>query len=521
MKVKKMDSSDPVAISEPSAPSASSTPSIKKSLFIFRRDYHIDDNLGLLHALKMTEESVLPVFIFTPEQSDKKKNKYFSDNSFQFLLESLDELSRDLPGGLLMIRDDNVSALKAIRKAFAFDAVFCNMDYTPYAIDRDAEIRKWCEAEKDRILFDNSSEDYLLMPMDSFLKADGAPYTKYTPFKNNAYKIGLATKGGSTAIPKPMKIPKALLKKLYSGSKSLSVPGTEKISGVGDAAITKLYEKNPEIIYHGGRKEGLKRLAQLGKFKAYATERNVLSKSTTLLSAYINFGCVSIRECFWAIADKLGVHHGLNDQLLWREFWYYVVKYFPHVVNYKGPNRPMWSEYEKIHWMNPKKVFEAWCEGRTGFPAVDAGMRELNQTGYMHNRARLIVSGILVKNFGVDWRWGEEYFSQKLVDINAPVNSGNWQWSASTGENKGEYYRIMNPWTQSEKFDKNAEYIKKWVPELKDVPAKDIHNWGATCEEYLAKGVAYMKPVVEYNAEMRKGIMDMYKEGIQEGRKKS
>ena len=506
-------SSDPVAVA--SAGSPTTAPSPKKSLFIFRRDYRIEDNLGLIHALKETEESVLPVFIFTPEQSDKKKNKYFSDNSFQFLLESLDELSRELPGGLLMVRDDNVDALKAIHKAYPFEALFCNMDYTPYALDRDAEIRKWCEAEG--IRFDNSSEDYLLMPMGSFLKADGAPYTKFTPFKNNAYKIGLATTKGETAIPKPAKVPKALLKKLEKKASSIAVPGTEKVKSIAD--VSKLYVPNPDIIYHGGRKEALKRLGKMGTFKGYANDRNVLSKSTTLLSAYINFGCVSIRECFWEIAAKLGVHHGLNDQLLWREFWYYVAKYFPHVINYKGPNKPMWPEYEEIHWKNPKKVFEAWCEGRTGFPAVDAGMRELNQTGYMHNRARLIVSGILVKNFGIDWRWGEEYFSQKLVDINAPVNSGNWQWSASTGENKGEYYRIMNPWTQSEKFDKNAEYIKKWVPELKDVPAKDIHNWGTTCDEHLAKGVVYIKPVVEYNPEMRKGIMDMYKEAITKYRK--
>ncbi len=464
-----------------------------KSIFIFRRDYRLDDNIGFIECCKASD-SVLPIFIFTPEQSKKRENPYFSDNSFQFLVESLDELNATLPSGLLILQEENVKALKEIKKVYDFNAIYTNRDYTPYAIDRDEAIRKYCESEE--IAFHNECEDYLLMPMNTFLKADGKPYTKYTPFKNNAYKFD---------IPKPIKCSNALLKKC--------VPTKPLQSKVKCAAskedIEKLYEKNPQIIYHGGRSEGLKRLSDMKDFKKYETERNILSKPTTLLSAYINFGCISIRECFWKIAETLGRKCGLNDQLLWREFWYYIGFHFPHVINYKGKNKNMWPEYDSIKWKNNQRIFEAWCEGKTGFPAVDAGMRELNATGYMHNRARLITSGILVKNFGIDWRWGETYFSQKLVDINAPVNNGNWQWSASTGENKGEYYRIMNPWTQSEKFDKEATYIKKWVPELAEVPAKEIHQWDIHYQKYAH--IDYPKPIVEYGPEMRKEIMDMYK----------
>ncbi len=467
-----------------------------KSIFIFRRDYRTDDNIGFIECLKASD-SVLPIFIFTPEQSNKKENKYFSDNSFQFLVESLKELDSELPNGLLFFQEENVKVLKEIKKHFDYNAIYCNRDYTPYAIHRDDEIRKYCDNEN--IDFHNEFEDYLLMPMGTFLKNDGNPYTKYTPFKNNAYKFN---------FPKPIKCNATLLKKCISNKNIKS--SSKYIANNED--IQKLYIENPNIIYHGGRKEGLKHLSKMNDFKNYENERNVLSKQTTLLSAFINFGCVSIRECFWTIADKLNKKHGLNNQLLWREFWYYIGFYFPHVINFKGNNKPMWPEYEKIDWKNSKKVFEAWCIGKTGFPAVDAGMRELNTTGYMHNRARLITSGVLVKNFGIDWKWGETYFSQKLVDINAPVNNGNWQWSASTGENKGEYYRIMNPWTQSEKFDKNAEYIKKWIPELKDVPPKDIHNWGECYTKY--KDIDYPKPIVTYDSNMRKEIMDMYKKSI-------
>lgn len=467
-----------------------------KSIFIFHRDYRIDDNIGLIECLKVSE-SVLPVFIFTPEQSNKKENKYFSDNSFQFLVESLKELDSELPHGLLILQEYNVKALKEVKKVYDYDAIYTNRDYTPYAIDRDEEIRNFC-VNNGTIEFHNEFEDYLLMPLGKFLKADGKPYTKYTPFKNNAYKM---------TFPKPIKCNNTLLKKFENIKNYKS-----KIKCITTYDnIEKLYIKNENIIYRGGRIEGLKRLSKINDFTNYENDRNILSKNTTLLSAYINFGCVSIRECFWNITDKLGKQHGLNNQLLWREFWYYIGFYFPHVINYKGKNKNMWSEYDSIKWKNNKKIFEAWCEGNTGFPAVDAGMRELNETGYMHNRARLITSGILVKNFGIDWRWGEEYFSQKLVDINAPVNNGNWQWSASTGENKGEYYRIMNPWTQSEKFDKNAEYIKKWIPELKDVAPKDIHNWDEACRNEKYKHIDYTKPIIKYGPEMRAEIMDMYK----------
>ncbi len=463
-----------------------------KSIFLFRRDYRLDDNLGFMECLKKSE-CVLPVFIFTPEQSRKSENPYFSDNAFQFLVESLYELNALLPHGLLILQSDNVKALKELRKEYEYDAIFTNKDYTPYAIDRDSAIRDYCDSVG--VAFHNEFEDYLLMPMNTFLKADGKPYTKFTPFKNNAYKFD---------IPKPVKCSHAqVVKKCVNFKKD-----NFKYS-VDREEIEKLYVSNESIAFRGGRKEGLKKLSKMGDFKKYEDERNVLSKSTTHLSAYINFGCVSIRECFWKIADTLGRKSGLNDQLLWREFWYYVGYHFPHVINYKGKNKNMWPEYDDIKWKNKKSLFEAWCEGRTGFPAVDAGMREMNATGYMHNRARLITSGILVKILGIDWRWGEEYFSRKLVDINAPVNNGNWQWSASTGENKGEYYRIMNPWTQSEKFDKDAAYIKRWIPELKDLPASEIHQWGDVCDKY--PNVEYPKPVVEYGSALRQEIMDMYK----------
>jgi deoxyribodipyrimidine photo-lyase len=478
-----------------------------KAIFIFRRDYRAEDNVGLIHACQECE-TVLPVFIFTPEQAIASKNPYFSHASFQFLTESLfefeDTLRQKYHSGILYLFGENRKALQALHKSYPFDAIYTNMDYTPYARDRDADVEAWSTSTGVEY---KAFEDYLLHPMGTLLKKDGAPYTKYTPFRNNAYKVA--------RVPEPTSFTASM------GAKLIAPParagGRMKITR---NKIKSFYQESatPDLLLHGGREEALRRLRATKDFGKYASTRNILSKPTTLLSPYINFGCVSIRECFHTIKEELGMRHGLNDQFLWREFWYYIGYHFPHVINYKrkvgGPskNRNMWPEYDRIVWKNPKKAFEAWCEGRTGFPAVDAGMREINTTGYMHNRARLIVSGILVKNFGVDWRWGEEYFSKKLVDINAPVNSGNWQWSASTGENKGDYYRIMNPWTQSEKFDKQAEYIKKWIPELKDVPPEDIHHWDQTHSKY--PDIEYPAPILEYGPKMRQDIMQMYKSAM-------
>lgn len=453
------------------------------SIFIFRRDFRIEDNLGLIKCYEKSNK-VLPIFIFTEEQI--KNNEYFSSNSFQFMLESLEDLNNSLKKYNSQIHyyygNDNISVLKKIYKEYDFDAIYFNMDYTPYSIKRDESIKDFCEENK---IYCYMIEDYLLMPIGTFLKENKEVYQKYTPFKNNAKKFN---------ISEPTYIK-------FNDKKLDKIKFKFKISD-----LDKYYIKNENSMIHGGRDNSLQILKNIKDFSDYGEIRNNLILPTTHLSAYIKYGAVSIREVYYNINKIFGKDHGLIDQLLWREFYFYLVYYIPRVLQ----NKSLKPQYDKIKWENDPKIFEAWKNGNTGFPGVDAGMREMNFTGFMHNRARLITSGILIKILNCDWRLGEKYFATKLIDYDPSVNNGNWQWSSGSGADSQPYFRIMSPWKQTLDNDPNCEYIKKWIPELKDVPNKDIHNWDKNYHKYK---VNYPSPIVNY-VKMRKEIVDVYKKGL-------
>ncbi len=453
-----------------------------KSIFIFRRDYRLFDNTAFIECYKNSSR-LLPIFIFTPEQT--KDNEYFSSNSFQFLLESLDSLDNVLKNKyksqLHYYYGTNINVLEKLLKEYKYDSIYFNIDYTPYAIERDNSIKDFCE--KNNVTC-NVYEDYLLFNIGTLLKADGKAYEKYTPFKNNA---------------KTKKFP-IVNNFQFKSNKFDKINYDFKVSSLK-------YVFNENLLYHGGRDYALEILKNIQIFVNYGSERNDLIVNTTHLSAYIKYGCVSIREVFNTIKNAFGLNHGLIDQLLWREFYYYLVYYFPRVLHGKS----LKLQYDGIKWNNDPKIFEAWKEGNTGFPGVDAGMREMNSTGYMHNRARLITSGILIKILNIDWRLGEKYFAQMLIDYDPSVNNGNWQWSSGSGADSQPYFRIMSPWKQVIDNDPDCEYIKKWIPELNDVPNKDILNWNKSYNKY--KNIKYPKPIVDYDV-MRKEIVDVYKKGI-------
>ena len=447
-------------------------------LFIFRRDYRIIDNNGLNYAMNKFDK-VIPIFIFTPEQT--KNNKYFSDNCFQFLIESLKELDKELKKNkskLHIFQGDNVLVLKKIIKKIDVTDIVYNMDYTPYARKRDKQIQKFCKKEKINC---HEIEDYLISKIGELNKKDGNPYTVFTPFRNNGLKY---------KVEKP---------------KSKKIKNLKKVN-LTEQGFLK-YEKNDNILYNGGRKNGLKMLNKLKNHIKYDDNRNTLSLTTTHLSAYIKFGCISIREAYWKIRDLFGSKHGLLSQLFWREFYYYITYYFPHTLQGKNYN----SKYDKIKWETSKTNFKKWCEGKTGFPVVDAGMIEMNTTGYMHNRSRLITANFLNRMLGYHWTVGEKYYAQTLFDYDPAVNNGNWQWIASTGTDPKPYFqRLFNPMLQSKKFDVEAEYIKKWLPQLKDIPAKELHNWADYCNNYDLKKINYVKPIINYK-EARQRSVNMYR----------
>jgi len=443
----------------------------KRSLFIFRRDLRLDDNTGLLNALG-NSEFVIPCFIFDPRQCTQK-NKYRSMNAIQFMLESLDGLEKQLKskkGKLYRFYGLSEDVVEKLLERENINAVFVNRDYTPFSIKRDKEIAAHCYKHNTEFVVDN---DLLLTQPDEVKTMNGTSYKIFTPFYRRASTI---------EVNKPVPLKNG---KFY----------TKAISGVSKNIFEELFNYNNKHIHvHGGRENGLNILNNINEFKEYTKTRDFPEKSTTNLSAYLKFGCVSVREAYYAIIKKLGQKHPLARQLYWRDFFTHVAYNSPFVFGH-----PYHEKFEKLKWSLSKKMFDAWRHGRTGFPIVDAGMRQLNETGFMHNRVRMIVGSFLVKDLHINWLRGEKYFAQQLVDYDPSVNNGNWQWVASTGTDSQPYFRIFNPWLQQKKFDPQCSYIKKWVPELKDLKPKEIH----TLYKPGSRVKGYPAPIVDHSKEAR------------------
>lgn len=426
------------------------------NIFLFTRDLRIEDNTGLICAMK--KSPVTPVFILNPAQL---KSSYKSNNAIQFMCESLEELNNSLKkknSRLHIFYGDPVTILKKLKP----DCIHMNVDYTPFARKRENQIKKIAKEFY-------SYEDYMLTCVNEIKKPDGTNYVKFTPYYNKASKI---------IIRKP-----ATMK--YNFAKTTQLPNEYKKS------LTELYTENKNILVRGGRNNALKILKNIKNFKNYNKTRDFMSNETTHLSAYLKFNVVSIREVYYAFKK---INNNLIKQLYWRDFYMNIIYHNPHVI---GNNMKNYN----IKWINDKTLIKKWKEGTTGIPIVDAGMRQMNEIGYMHNRARMIVSNILVKIFHVDWRIGEKYFAQKLVDYDPANNNGGWQWSSSTGTDSQPYFRYFNPWSQAQKYDPECLYIKKWIPELRNTDNKVIHNWYT---EYVNYKIYYepVKPSLDIQKEM-------------------
>lgn len=444
----------------------------ENGLFIFRRDLRLDDNTGLLYALKNAKK-VTCIFIFTREQI--KTNPYLSDFCLQFMLESLEDLEKELEkkgGRLFYFFDAPEKIVEKCIKKLRIDLVVVNRDYTPYSVHRDKKIEKVCKEEK--VSF-QSFDDLLLHPPVELLKKNGEPYTIFTPFYKNAEKLHVAE-------------PEANRYKNYSN---------KPIVFAKKQSFLKQVLEKPKAAQKGGRKEALKILHKLSSFSKYQLERDFPFKdATTHLSPHMKFTTVSAREVYYAMKKTLGVHSALIRSLYWRDFFTAIAFYFPHI--FEGAFH---KKFNKLPWATNPSKFKHWCEGTTGFPIVDAGMRELNTTGYMHNRVRMIAASFLVKDLHISWRQGEKYFAQHLIDYDPAVNNGNWQWAASTGCDAQPYFRIFNPWNQQMKFDPDCKYIKKWIPELANETPKAIHTWYNQKEQSK-----YPFPIVVHEHEAKKAL---------------
>jgi len=460
-------------------------------LFIFRRDLRVVDNLGL-HLCVHQCTKVMPIFIFTPEQVGNE-NAYKSTNAVQFMIRSLqdlhDQLKQSGGEGLHTFYGDNVRVLTHLIKFYNITYIAFNADYTPYAIKRDKEIIELCANMGISV---EVSYDYYLQNPSAVLNGTNQVYQKFTPYYNQAIQHN---------VQEPLR--KRTIQTYYFAKPSVK---STKYTITLEEALDRFTTINPFILVEGGRKEGMKCLVRaLQTQLTYNKTHNMLDKRTTQLSAYIKFGCVSIREVYKAFAHRFGKNCGLIRQLYWRDFYANILRAHPQV--YGSALKP---SYNRIKWHNNNAFFERWKEGTTGFPIVDAGMRELNATGYMHNRARLIVATFLIKTLLIDWKKGEQYFAQKLTDYDPASNNGNWQWCAGTGADSQPYFRIFNPWEQAIHYDPDATYIKQWVPELSTLYPKAIHTWYAYCKYPEYAKIEYRAPIVDYKEQKVKALL-MYK----------
>jgi deoxyribodipyrimidine photo-lyase len=396
-----------------------------RNIFWFRRDLRLDNNAGLYHSLR-ENENVLPLFIFDTGILDDLDQK---DSRVEFILESLKTLHAGLceaGSSILILHGSPEDIFRQLNPA----SVYANRDYEPYAKTRDTAV---AEILKSKGIPFQTFKDHVIFEKDEVNKADGSPYTVFTPYS----KQWKSRFGQLNYKPYPVR-------KYFS---SLTKTGALPIPNLTDIGFKKTgLEFPPRIV----RSSVIRRYEETRDFPAL--------DGTSRLSVHLRFGTISIRRVVKAAINSSEVW--LNE-LIWRDFYSMILDHFPRVAY--NSFKPA---YDRIPWRNEETEFEKWCAGRTGYPLVDAGMRELNATGFMHNRVRMVTASFLTKHLLTDWRWGETYFARKLLDYDLASNNGGWQWAAGSGCDAAPYFRVFNPALQLEKFDRERKYVRKWLPEL-------------------------------------------------------
>ncbi|MGY0392685.1 cryptochrome/photolyase family protein [Bizionia sp. KMM 8389] len=404
------------------------------NIFWFRRDLRLDDNTGFYKALE-SDNPVLPIFIFDSEILDSLNS---NDARVTFIYNTIQEmrsaLQKEYNSSIALYFGTPKTVFEDLLKSYDISAVYTNHDYEPYAQKRDQEIEQILNQKN--VSF-HTFKDQVIFEKSEIVKNDGTPYRVYTPYMRswksafNDLKLSIYdTHSLFNNLVKNTRLPNLTLSDIgFDKSEQHIIP----------------YQLSNSIITD------------------YEAKRNFPAlDATSHLGTHLRFGTVSIRKIVQKAANK--TNDTFLKELIWREFFMQVLWHFPHTLT-----ESFKAKYDAIKWRNNEAEFKAWCEGKTGYPLVDAGMRELNTTGFMHNRVRMLVGSFLCKHLLIDWRWGEAYFAEKLHDYEMASNIGNWQWVAGSGVDAAPYFRIFNPTTQIEKFDKGLEYIKKWVPEFQEL----------------------------------------------------
>lgn len=453
------------------------------SLVWFRRDLRDYDHAALHHALQESHH-VFCIFIFDKEILNALKNK--EDRRVEFIWESIKELKeslREKKSDLIVKHDLASNAISEAIDEFKIEAIFTNRDYEPQAIKRDEAIKN-IAIKKNVAFYD--FKDQVVFEKDEILTALEKPYTVFTPYKNNYLK-----KLKQTSLPRF---------DIEPFIKNLAQFKSEPLITLKDMGFQTTNLR--EIKIHTGMTGG-KFLVEDFKERMvfYKKTRDFPAiKGVSYLSVHLRFGTVSIRQLFRLALESFseGSETWLNE-LIWREFYFQILFHRPDVALSKAFKK----EYESIAFENNPHYFKAWTEGKTGYPIVDAAMRQLNQTGFMHNRLRMIAASFLVKDLLVDWRWGEAYFAEKLIDFDLSANNGGWQWAASTGCDAQPWFRIFNPITQSIRFDPQGKFIKKYIPELSSLDNDEIH---APWLSQTTRKIDYPQPIVDHASQRIKAL---------------
>ena len=400
----------------------------KVVVFWFRRDLRLEDNIGLYNSLQ-SDFPVLPIFIFDTHILERLEDK--KDRRVDYIHQALSVIHSELKengSNLYTYNDKPTEVFKSLFEEYDIQEVVCNRDYEPEAIQRDTEIYNLFKAQdipfkafKDQVIFDKKD----------ILKNDGTPYIVYTPYSKQ-WRAKLEAKDYTSVKPN------------YSNLFKEPPADIHSLKDIGFEKTDMVFEK-PELDANI--------IDTYDKLRDYPAK-----KGTTKLGIALRFGTISVRKC---VTFALEHNQTWLSELIWREFFMQILYHYPKVERHSFREK-----YDHIQWRNNEAEFALWCEGKTGYPIVDAGMRQLNETGYMHNRVRMVVASFLCKHLLIDWRWGEAYFAQKLNDYDLSANNGNWQWAAGSGCDAAPYFRVFNPELQTKKFDKDLHYVRKWVPEL-------------------------------------------------------